>query len=493
MTNKSNYYASTEQYKNLYCKAKDGYRFKNLMSRITKESNIQTAYNAVKNDKTCKELNDTPMSFIVLTVRCRLDRYKPEMIDVTKNNEVFKELNDISMSFSAFQSLNISSAYDRLIQQCILQVLEPILEAKFHNRSYGYRPDRNAENAVADMVYKVNQQRLYYVVDCKICDVIGNINHSILLKLLRKNGICDDKLLMIIKSMLNCKVRNQDGSVSVLHKGVSQCGILSPLFLNVYLNELDWWVSNQWETFKTKRNYIKYRNDNKTTDRSQLYRALRRTNLKEMYIVRYGEDFKIITNSKESGEAILYAVSQWLERNLSLSLDTSRVCDLRHTFVEFLGFDMKIVKKGRLKNGYQRYIMQTDVSEQSLKNIKTALHKQIALIAKHSNTDRGIREITKYNSMVIAIHKYYCIATNCNNNFNVLSGGIQKQLYNRLVRNNDKKRGGRKNFQRTGVYHGSNAAYLPYMKSQTVRWFRNYPILPIGYIQHKYPKMKSVK
>ena len=78
--------------------------------------------------------------------------------------------------------LGIPTIYDRMVQQCIKQVLEPIAEAKFYHGSYGFRPDRSAENAIAKVMQLININKLHYAVDIDIKGFFDNINHGKLLK-----------------------------------------------------------------------------------------------------------------------------------------------------------------------------------------------------------------------------------------------------------------------------------------------------------------------
>jgi retron-type reverse transcriptase len=95
---------------------------------------------------------------------------------------------------------------DRLIQQCVLQVLEPICEAKFFERSNGFRPSRSAENAIAQAERMMQNMNLHYVVDIDIKSFFDNVSHGKLLKQMWTMGIRDKKLLCIISAMLKAEI-----------------------------------------------------------------------------------------------------------------------------------------------------------------------------------------------------------------------------------------------------------------------------------------------
>jgi len=129
---------------------------------------------------------------------------------------------------------------DRLIQQCILQVLEPICEAKFYKHSYGFRSLRSTKQAISRAYFLCQSNNLHYVVDVDIKSFFDNINHGKLIKQLYTLGIRDKCLIAIISKMLKAKIEN----VGIPNKGTPQGGILSPLLANVVLNEFDWWISS---------------------------------------------------------------------------------------------------------------------------------------------------------------------------------------------------------------------------------------------------------
>ncbi len=114
-------------------------------------------------------------------------------------------------------------------------------------------------------------------MDVDIKGFYDNVNHSKLLKQIWSLGIHDKTLLSIISKLLKAEIQGE----GVPTKGTPQGGILSPLLSNIVLNELDWWISDQWETFKTD---FDYKHPGK-------YHALKHSSkLKECYIVRYADD-----------------------------------------------------------------------------------------------------------------------------------------------------------------------------------------------------------
>ena len=215
---------------------------------------------------------------------------------------------------------------DRIIQQCILQVLEPICEAKFHNHSYGFRPNRSTSHAISRTEYLMWMSSCHYVVDIDIKGFFDNVSHGKLLKQMWTMGIRDKNLISIIGRMLKSEIKG----IGIPEKGTPQGGIISPLLSNIVLNELDWWISDQWETLETKHPY---------TARESKYRAIRKSNLKEVYLVRYADDFKILCKDYKTAQNIFIATKDWLKDRLGLEIspEKSKITNVRKGKTEFFG------------------------------------------------------------------------------------------------------------------------------------------------------------
>lgn len=247
------YYGMVDIFDELYKRSKDGDNFNNLMNIVQSENNILLAYRNIKrnsgsvtpgvDDITIKDIENLEQTIFVEMVRKRFSNYSPRKVrrvEIPKPN-------------GKTRPLGIPSIWDRIAQQCILQVIEPICEAKFNKHSYGFRPNRSTEHAIADMLFRINQQKLHYVVDVDLQGFFDEINHKKLMNQVWTLGIHDKQLLVIIRKMLSAPIVLKNGSIMHPIKGTPQGGILSPLLANISLNEFDWWISNQWETFETRK------------------------------------------------------------------------------------------------------------------------------------------------------------------------------------------------------------------------------------------------
>ncbi len=460
-------------------KSKGGCKFSDLIPIITSEENIKLAYRNIKKNKgskthgtdgkTIADLEKWQTDTLIKHIQKKLTFYQPQAVrrvEIPKPN-------------GKKRPLGIPTIMDRLIQQCIYQILEPIAEVKFHERNNGFRPNRSAEHAMAQVYKMIQTQHLYYVVDIDIKSFFDNVQHDKLLKQLWTLGIQDKKLLKILSVMLKAEV----AGVGFPEKGTPQGGIISPLFANIVLNELDWWIASQWETIPTRKEYKGKTLKTGTIDRSRVYNVLReKSKLKECFIVRYADDFKIFCRYRNEAERLFKATQMWLNERLGLEIseDKSKIVNLKKNYSEFLGFKIKVHRKGNKVNGKSRYTVKSNVSEKALSKIKEKAKEQIKLIRTLKNLKEETLHINLYNSLVVGAHNYYCMATHVNKDFDKLAFHVRKKIYINL----------RQKLKRKGEFEYE---YLKtkYGKSKEVRFIHGKTLVPMGYVQHKNPMDKK--
>ena len=474
----SEYYDTQDCFDKLYAKSKQGDVFTNLMEIISSEENIRLAYRNIKCNSgshtsgvdklSIKDIEKLPAEKLVEIIQRKFKFYKPKAVrrvEIPKPN-------------GKTRPLGIPTIIDRLVQQCVLQVLEPICEAKFHERSNGFRPNRSAEHALAQCYRMVQMQNLHFVVDVDIKGFFDNVNHHKLIRQIWAMGIRDKQLICVIKAMLKAPIVLPDGSIQYPTKGTAQGGVISPLLANIVLNELDWWISSQWESMPTHRIYKNEVKSSGTVGRSSAFAALRKSRLKEMFIVRYADDFKIFCRKRSDADKIFIAIKQWLKDRLSLEIseEKSKVVNLKKHYSEFLGFKIKAVRKG------DKFVVRSHMSDKAVKRETKKLKEQIKAIEHCKDAEDGVKQILLYNSMVAGIHNYYQYATFVNKDCKAIQYRLNAVLYNRL----------KWRLEKSGTIRRKYIAKR-YGASRMVRFINGEALCPVGYVQTKNPMYKKKK
>ena len=291
-------------------------------------------------------------------------------------------------------------------------------------------------------------------------------------------GIRDEKLIFILRKILTAPVKMPDGEVIKPTKGTPQCGIISPLLANIVLNELDHWVASQWEDNPVTKNYKTQINSKGLLNNGHGYIAMRKTKLKEMYLVRYADDFRIFCRTKTQAEKVKIAVAKWIEERLKLEIsqDKTRVVNVKRQYSNFLGFKIKVHSK------HKKQVVKSRVSDKNLKQVCSKLKKQAKRISNPKTSAGELSEVKLFNLMVVGIQNYYKIATHISADCRFLERQISTILKNRLSKQGDcrLKKSGRKLTEFEQKMYG-NSKMLRYIAGT------GEPIYPVGYVQTKKP------
>nr|WP_239536773.1 group II intron reverse transcriptase/maturase [Arthrobacter roseus] len=249
---------------------------------------------------------------------------------------------------SKLRRLGIPTAMDRVVQASLALVLEPIFEADFKPVSYGFRPKRRAQDAIAE-IHALGTSSYRWVFEADIQACFDELKHSAVLEQVRQR-VTDKRVLLLISRFLKAGVMSADGKIKQSDTGTPQGGIISPLLANIALSVLDRHFCDKWDAHQTSQRRDAHRKRGGATYR----------------IIRYADDFVImVAGTKAHADALWDEVAEVIAPlGLQISVDKSRVCHLDEGF-DFLGFRIQ----RRLKKGTTKSYVYTYPSKKSLLTI----------------------------------------------------------------------------------------------------------------------------
>jgi RNA-directed DNA polymerase len=270
-----------------------------------------------------------------------------------------------------FRRLGIPSTMDRLVQAALVLVLEPIFEADFKPVSYGFRPKRRAQDAIAEIHY-FGSRNYHWVFEADITACFDELSHCAILARLRRR-VADKRVLALVKALLRAGIMSESGQVRDQVTGTPQGGIASPLLANIALSVLDEHFCAKWDAHGTDMRRFTHRKRGGATYR----------------IIRYADDFTIMVNgAKAQADALWDEVAELLAPlGLRLSETKSRVCHLDEGF-DFLGWRIQ----RRRKKGTSKKAVYTYPSKKALTSI-TAKVRAVTNRARHRTLADLLRQL----------------------------------------------------------------------------------------------------
>lgn len=272
--------------------------------------------------------------------------------------------------------LGIPTAADRVVQACLKLVLEPIFEADFHPSSYGFRPRRRAQDAIAEIHFLATPGRNYdwvFEADIKAC--FDEIDHNALLGRMRRR-IGDKRILRLVKAFLRAGILTEEGQDRTTITGTPQGGVLSPLLANIALTVLDEHFARKWEALGPDWKRAKHR----------------RAGIPAMRIVRYADDFVVMVNGTQGdAEALRHEVTAVLAPiGLRLSEEKTRVVHIDEGF-DFLGWRIQR-RRRRGQNG--KMAVYTYPSKKALASVMAKV-RSLTARAKHRTLGDLMRSLNR--------------------------------------------------------------------------------------------------
>ena len=388
----------------LYEKSKEGIAFTGLVEAMVNEVTIVTAIHNIKSNKGSKTAGvdqmkmdkylQMPKEDLIALIRDNFSNYKPKparRVYIPKKN-------------GKQRPLGIPTFLDRIIQECVRIIIEPICEARFYPHSYGFRPYRAQKHAIRDIVNVINastfsQDQPVWAVEGDIKGCFDNIDHRILLKKIWRIGIHDKRVIKMIHQMLKAGYI-ESGTLNDTNLGTMQGGILSPLLSNVYLNDFDWFVGRM---YMEPHRQCKYKcNDT---------RRLKWSGVTPKYNFRFADDWVILTSTEQEAYRLKRMLTKYFRNKMKLELSQEKtfVTDLRTEGIHFLGFVVKAEKKRRTpdpRTWTDNLVGKPLPDMERLKDKIQKIANEVREIGEITERSVQAAQIQRVNSMIVGLAQY---------------------------------------------------------------------------------------
>lgn len=344
----------------------------NLLEKILEYENLNRAYQRVRGNKGSGGVDQMEIEDLRPWLGSHLNELRSSLLREEYIVSAVRKV-EIPKPGGGVRMLGIPTVKDRLIQQAIHQELSRYYDPYFSEHSYGFRPDRNAHQAILRASQYIKEGR-EWVVDIDLEKFFDKINHDRLMQRLSK-GIGDKRLLRLINAYL--KAGMMDGGVEEQRTaGTPQGGPLSPLLSNIVLDELDRELESRDHSF-----------------------------------CRYADDCNIYVKSRKAGERVMASVIDFIEKKLKLKVNRSKSGVRRCSDVKFLGYTL--LEAGGIR-----------IADKSIARLKEKV-REITQRNRGVNFELLIKEL---NLLIIGWSNYFRLANKWLSTITDLDGWIRRKL-----------------------------------------------------------------
>jgi RNA-directed DNA polymerase len=345
-----------------------------MMEAVVERENMNSALHRVEANKGSAGVDGMPVESLRPFLKKQWPQIKEALLNGQYKPQAVRRVNIPKPDGKGMRQLGIPTVLDRLIQQALHQVMQPVFDGTFSESSYGFRPGRSAHQAVL-AARKHVESGFRWVVDMDLEKFFDRVNHDVLMSRVARK-IPDKRVLGLIRCYLQAGVM-EDGLVSQRIEGTPQGGPMSPLLSNILLDELDKELEKRGHRF-----------------------------------CRYADDCNIYVRSKRAGERVMRSVSQFLIKRLKLKVNSEKSAIDRPWKRKFLGYSMTFDRQPRLK-----------VAPVSVKRFKNRL-RELFRAGRGRNLAKVIGEL---HPILIGWSNYFRLAQ-VKSTFEDLDGWIRRKL-----------------------------------------------------------------
>lgn len=316
-----------------------------LMAQVLDKENLVRALKQVRRNKGAAGVDGMTTEQLSFYLHAHWPTLKESLITGHYRPQPVRRV-EIPKADGKMRKLGIPTVIDRFVQQAIAQVISGLWEPTFHPNSYGFRPRRNAQQAVRHAQEIIlNGQR--WVIDLDLQAFFDTVNHDRLMERL-STRIQDPTLLKLIRRYLTSPIQN-GGQRTASREGVPQGGPLSPVLANIVLDELDWELERRGHRFS-----------------------------------RYADDCQIFAGSRRAAERIKNGIQRYIERHLRLKVNDDKSAVDRPWNRSFLGFTFSPRRGNRIK-----------VSDKALTKLKQRV-RELSRRTRGHQLAHVVAELRKY-------------------------------------------------------------------------------------------------